>query len=423
MRWRRPFRRTTPHPEPSGHTTPSTGWIVLGVALTIQIATSIVAAALQVLLPLVKAEFHLTFAQAGVVTNFFFFGSFLTIALAGWAVDALGGRIILVVGGLITGAAALACALASAFVVLLGVLLVMGVGIGMVTLAGIVGVRAAFPIRLRGTVMGIRQTGIPLGSFFAALILPSIALATSWRGALAAAGAASIVVAIAGLRIYRSGPRARTTSVGSASLLSLLTRDITVAASSGMLLVIGQFCLQTYLVAYLIHDRNLPITTAAFYLALSQLAGAAGRILWGVVSDRVLAGSRRNALLVAGGSGALGSLALTILPSGFPFALVVVAILVCATGAIGWPGVQVLLLTDLARPGNEGRSVGLGQMIQQPGTVIGPFLFGLIVDATGSFRAGWLLLAVFLGLAVLIMSTVREAPQLRTSSSVSSSKE
>lgn len=387
---------------------------MLGVALAIQIATSIVAAALQVLLPLVKAEFHLTFAQAGVVTNFFFFGSFLTIALAGWAVDAFGGRIILVFGGLIAGVAALACALAPAFVILLGVLLVMGVGIGMVTLAGIVGVRAAFPARLRGTVMGIRQTGIPLGNFFAALILPSIALATSWRGALAGAGAVSIVVAIAGLRIYRSGPRARTANVGGTSLLNVLTRDITVAAISGMLLVIGQFCLQTYLVAYLIHDRNLPITTAAFYLALSQLAGAAGRVLWGVVSDRLLSGSRRNALLIAGGSGALGGLALAILPSGFPFGVIVVAILVCATGAIGWPGVQVLLLTDLARPGNEGRSVGLGQMIQQPGTVIGPFLFGLIVDATGSFRAGWLLLAVFLGLAVLIMSTVHEAPQLRT---------
>lgn len=78
-------------------------WVILSVALAIQMATSIVAAALVVLLPLVKAEFHLTFAQAGVVVNFTYVGGFFTIALAGWAVDALGDRLVLVLGGVLTG--------------------------------------------------------------------------------------------------------------------------------------------------------------------------------------------------------------------------------------------------------------------------------------------------------------------------------
>jgi len=387
---------------------------VLGVALAIQTATSVVAAALPVLLPLVKAEFHLTFAEAGVVANFPFVGSLLTIALAGWAVDALGDRLVLVFGGVLTGVAALACALAPAFAVILGVLVIMGIGIGTGTPAGSLAVRNAFPLRLRGMVMGMRQTGIPLGSFLAALILPSIALSAGWRGALAAAGAASIVVAIAGLGIYRSGPRARTAVGDSGSLLNVLTRDITVAATSGMLMVAGQMCLLTYLVVYLIHERGLTITTAAFYLALAQLAGAFGRVLWGVVSDRLLSGSRRRALLLAAGTGALGSLALAILPSGFPFPVLVAAILVCACGAVGWNGVQISFLSELARPGSEGRAVGLGQTIQQPGILVGPFLFGLIVDATGSFRPAWLLLAGFLGLAMLIMSAAQEASQPRT---------
>lgn len=387
--------------------------MILSVALAIQIATSVVAAALVVLLPIVKAEFHLTFAQAGVVVNFTYVGGFFTIALAGWAVDALGDRLVLVLGGILTGAAALACALAPTFVVLLGGLLIMGVGIGMGTPAGSIAVRSAFPLRLRATVMSIRQTGFPFGSFFAALIVPSIALSAGWRGALAAAGVASIVVAFAGLGIYRPGPRSITGGGISVSLLKVLTRDITIAATSGMLLVAAQMCLLTYLVAYLIHDRGLPITTAAVYLALAQLAGVVGRVLWGVVSDRLLFGSRRKAVLLAGSTGALGSLALAILPSGFSFPVLVVAILVCAIGAVGWNGVQISFLSELARPGSEGRSVGLGLMIQQPGVLIGPFLFGLIVDKSGSFQPAWLLLTAFLGMAVLITSSTREVPQLQ----------
>ncbi len=413
--WRIPLLRTSASPPERGGRTPkSTRWVVLGVALAIQAATSVVAAALPVLLPLVKAEFHLTFAEAGGVANFPFVGSFLTLALAGWAVDALGDRVLLVLGGALTGVAALACALAPAFVVVLGMLLIMGVGIGMGIPAGSVAVSSAFPLRLRGMVMGMRQAGFPVGSFFAALILPWIALSAGWRGALAAGGAASIVVAIAGLGIYRSGPRASAARGDSGSLLHVVTRDITIVATSGLLLVAGQMCLLTYLVAYLIHDRDLPITTAAFYLALAQLAGAVGRVLWGVFSDRLLSGSRRSALLLAGGTGALGSLALAILPSGFPFPVLVVGILVCATGAVGWNGVHISFLTELARPGSEGRSVGLGLMIQQPGLLAGPFLFGQVVDTTGSFRPAWLLLAGFLGAAVLIMSAARETPQLRS---------
>ena len=386
-------------------------WVVLGVALSIQMATSVVSAALVVLLPLVKAEFHLTFAQAGIVVNLAFIGGFFSLALAGSAVDALGDRLVLVLSGVVVGAAAIACALAPTFVGILLGLLIMGVGVGMGSPAGSVAVRNSFPPGLRGTVMGLRQTGFPLGSLFGALILPSIALSHGWRGALSAAGVASIVVALAGLAIYRSGHRASKSDSQGVSLFRVLTRDVTVLATSGMLLAAGQMSLLTYLVVYLIHDRGFSITAAAAYFALAQIAGVVGRVLWGVVSDRFLSGSRRRALLLSAGSGALGGLALAILPSGVGFPVVVIAILVCALGAVGWNGVQISFLTELARPGSEGRAVGLGLMIQQPGIVIGPFLFGLVIDATGSFRPAWLLLGAFLGIAALVTAATREPAQ------------
>jgi len=187
---------------------------------------------------------------------------------------------------------------------------------------------------------------------------------------------------------------------------------MTIAAIGGLLLVASQICLLTYLVVYLIHDRHLAVTAAAFILAMAQLSGAIGRIFWGALSDRLRSSQRRNTLILAGATGGAGTLAIALLPSSAPLPVLVAIILVCAAGCVGWNGVQNTFFSELARPGSEGRSVGLGQMIQQPGVLIGPFLFGLVVDLTGSFRPAWILSAAMLGAAMVVMSRVREPIQI-----------
>jgi MFS transporter, ACS family, hexuronate transporter len=384
-------------------------WTVLAVALAVQTAISLVGAAMAVLLPFVKDEFHLTFAEAGVVVNFSFVGGLLATALAGLVVDALGDRFVLMFGGILAGVGAWAVAISFNFWLLLAVLVVMGVGYATATPAGSVAVRRTFPLRLRGTVMSIRQTGIPLGYFFAALILPSVAIIRGWRAAMVVAGLISIVVALIALVVYRSAERVERVEGERRGFRNVFNRDSAIASSGGVFLVAAQMSLLTYLVSYLIHDRHLPLTTAAAFLAIAQLGGAGGRVLWGVVSDRLLGGSRRTALLLAAATGAVGALVLAALPFGAPVAILIAAILVSATGAVGWNGVQISYLSELARPGTEGRNVGIALTIQQPGILAGPFLFGLVADLTGSFRLAWILLAGFLATAMLILSAARDS--------------
>ena len=163
--------------------------------------------------------------------------------MAGWVVDPVGDRLILVLGAFVSGVAALLCAAAPTFLLVIVALLVMGAGSAMPTPAGSVAVRAAFPLRLRGMVMSIRQTGVPIGGFVAALILPSIAVSAGWRAALATAGGASIAIGLVALSSYRPGPRGVQAPGDSGSLLRVLTRDLTIAAISGMFLVASQVCL------------------------------------------------------------------------------------------------------------------------------------------------------------------------------------
>ena len=390
---------------------PSQRWTILSVALAVQTAASTVGAALAVLLPFVKAEFHLTFAQAGLVANFSFIGGFLTLALAGLAVDSLGDRFVLVLGGMLSGIGAIAVSLAPNLWILLAVVLVMGAGVAMPTPAGSVAVRNAFPLRLRASVMSLRQTGIPLGAFCAALLLPPIAIAGGWRAAMVAAGAISVAVTGAGFAIYRNSGRPERGSGQGRGFRNVMNRDSIIVATAGVLLVASQFSILTYTVTFLVHDRRLTLTLAAAFLALAQLTGAGGRVLWGVVSDRLLGGSRRTALILAAATGVVGSILLGSLPAATPLPVVGASLLICTLGAVGWNGVQISFLSELARPGSEGRGVGLALMIQQPGILAGPFLFGLVVDATGSFRAAWLLLAGFLAVAGAIMSAAHERPR------------
>ncbi len=383
-------------------------WRVLAGALAIQIAISTVASALAVLLPLVKAEFHLTFAQAGLLANIAFVGAFASVLAAGWAVDVLGDRVVLLLGGVLTGLSGIGCALAPSFAALVGFLVLMGVGITTPTPAGSLAVRAAFPLRLRGMVISIRQTGVPLGGFVAAVALPGIAVASGWRRALGLAGGATIIVTVAAMALYRKSFRPETVS-GTRPRMRIdryLSRDVLGAGGVGLLLVAGQSCLVTYLVVYLVDDWRLPITTAALFLGVAQLAGAGGRVLWGTLSDRVLHGNRGLAVVLAGGTAAVGSVALGALPGAMPVPFLLTLILFFAIGASGWTGVQIALLSELARPGQEGRTVAMGMMVQQPGIVFGPPLFGLVVDSTQSFRPAWIILGGVMGIAALTMTRV-----------------
>lgn len=261
--------------------------------------------------------------------------------------------------------------------------------------------------------MSVRQTGIPLGGFLAALVLPPIALSWGWRAALGLAGAGTILIGLVCLILYPSAQTGRALDAVSRAPVrarSLLGRDVAVLGGAGMFLAAGQFCLVTFLISYLIRDQQESIGTAAILLAVAQLTGAGGRIMWGAVSDRLLRGRRSRVITTAAFTATTGSLLLAFLPPHAAFPVIVVSVVIFAVGALGWNGVLVSLLSELAAPGTEGRTIALGLMLVQPGIVLGPLLFGMVLDRTGSFPLAWLLLAAGLGLATLITSRARDAP-------------
>jgi cyanate permease len=83
-------------------------------------------------------------------------------------------------------------------------------------------------------------------------------------------------------------------------------------------------------------------------------------------------------------------------------------IFVLGVGGIGFGGVYLTLLSELGGRGGAAKAAGFGSTIGVGGSVLGPPVFGYIVDATGSYNAAWLLQAFMAALCVLLLNFVRE---------------
>jgi predicted MFS family arabinose efflux permease len=329
---------------------------------------------------------------------------------AGWAVDMLGERHVLIAGGILTGLLAATSALAPGLIVLVPLLVLVGAAAATPTPAGSTAVISAFPLRDRGLVMSVRQTGVPLGGIIAALLLPPVALLAGWRQALVLAAAVAILGALVAFWMLRrvAGIERVASRAEHGMWWAVASRDGSLVGLAAIFLALGQFVLVTYIALYLVEVWRLPVGLAELYLVAANVGGVAGRLLWGMISDRLFASSRRSPLILASLMAAAGFGLLAWLPISTPGAAILVLVLFLGATVIGWNGIYIALLSEMAPPDKRGRSVAYGMMITQIGIFAGPFAFGSVVDITRSYRVAWTLVAFVLVLAALVLWQVRE---------------
>lgn len=390
---------------------------MLGLALLAQVTVSIVAQGIPTLSPFIQSDFAITRGQVGLCNSALTAGSFVALTVAGWAVDLYGERVALVWGNLAVGLFCFVVAETSHFVPALLALFGAGMGAAMPTPAGSRTVMLWFSAAQRGMAMGIRQTGIPIGGAIAAASLPALALLLGWRMAVAVAGISCLIAAAVCWQMYHNPPgvadaRPVAAAPGKTSFRSLLTRDVLLLGLAGALLPLGQFCLITYLALYLKETQGIPVSTSAALLVGAQIAGALGRIVWGIWSDRIWARRRRPAVLTANILAVAGTLALGWLPQGVPVWLIALIVLVYAFNTIGWHGNWIALLAEQAGPERQGRTIGAAMTIMYPGIIAGPPLFGTLVDLTHNWRLAWTLLALALLVGTALLVPVRESGDL-----------
>ncbi|HZU07625.1 MAG TPA: MFS transporter [Chloroflexota bacterium] len=389
---------------------------MLAVAVAAQLGCSYIHQGLPALAPLLQAEWALSRAELGVLAGAMSVGVLLLSAAAGGLVDRLGERPLLIAGPLGVAAATFLASLSPSPLALTLSLAIAGAFLATGGPAGGKAMLVWFPTRIRGFAMGLRQTSVPLAGVVAGLTLPLLAASLGWRGALGAGALLAALAALLVALVYREPPTpaiaGRAEHTGPGALRALLRdRSLLATIALGPVLVTGQWTIVPYLGLYLYERFGWPVAIAAGYLALAQAGGVLGRIGWGLASDLVWRGRRKPVLALIPPAGALGILALAFLPAGASPVLVAVLALALGASVIGWNGLLLAFLAEQAGPARAGTAIGLGITVIFVSAVAIPPAFGWLVDRTGSYTVGWLVLSAVLLAALGLFPLIREAPR------------
>lgn len=386
-------------------------WQLLAIAVLTQTGISFVELGVPVLAPFVKEGLGLTAAGVGIVVSSVNLGRIIGSIPAGKLVDALGERWVMTLGGLGVSSFAVLAAV-SPYLPLLVALVVCGIFAGSSSPAGSKLILAAFPAERRGLPMGIRQAAVPLGALLATACIPALAHALSWRWALGLAALAPLAATLGSSFSTRGmAPFARTAPKQPLRRI-MRDREILLASLWAMLFVGGQYAVLVYLVIDLTTELGFSLTTAVTLLAVATVAGVVGRMAWGWLSDRVSAGRRRPGLvaITVSGAGSAGVFAALPVHASVPVAAAAAAL--AGFSLIGWQGLWVTLVSELAPEGSSATALGYGLTFTNTGIVVWPPVLGLAADLTGTFRTSWTLLGLVILASLIPLLAIDERERL-----------
>jgi MFS family permease len=338
------------------------------------------------LFPWLKDAFNVSYVELGAVLTVFFVVSCIVQAASGFIVDKLGPRPVLFVGLGALGLAAFGYAAAQSYWMLLACAVVGGIGNGVFhpvdyTLFN----RKVAPTRL-GHAYSVHGITGSLGWALAPAFVVPIAIAYSWRVALASAGAVALVVLLV-LWVYRS-------------VLSLDAAAVHKATGQGepapaggefdflripaVWMCFGFFffyaavisVVQTFAPVAAGHLHAVPVALVAVCLTVYMVASAAGMVLGGFLASD----PSRCERIVGAGFGVAAALALVL--AFADFAPIVVPVLFGAMGFVsGVAGPSRDLLVKKSTPPNAtGRVYGVVYAGLDIGQAVAPLVFGRLMD-------------------------------------------
>ena len=283
-------------------------------------------------------------------------------------------------------------------VVALGAFFV-GLGYGPTTPASSQILVRATPPSLISVTFSLKQTGVPLGGAIAGALVPTLILAFGWQWSAVAIGLACALLALAiqpmRARFDTGLNTSAPLSVRSAfAPLGFVFRDRRLAEMAVASFVFGgvQVTLVAYLVTFMTESFAMSLVLAGLVMAASQVASVIGRVLWGVVADRVL--SRRVMLGLLGLGMGISAMASLWASPAWPLPLLFFFAAVFGATAVGWNGVFLAEVARLAPPGQTTQATGGCMFFTFLGVVVSPPLFSQVLSMGGSYATAFALFGV-----------------------------
>ncbi|HYB41102.1 MAG TPA: MFS transporter [Candidatus Methylomirabilis sp.] len=366
--------------------------------------------ALPPLFPIFRDAFGVPYLAFGLVMSAFFTASGIGQTIAGFLVDRLGARRVLLTGLSLLSAAIGLAGLSQSYWMLVPLAALGGLGNSVFHPADYsIFNGAVTPSRL-GRAYSVHGVSGSLGWVASPIVVVGLSGIIGWRGALVSVGCLGLVAALflasqgdalTGERPGRSAAPVRGAGLrGDARLL--LVAPVLMAFAYFVLLATSLIGIQTFGVSAIVQIYEAPLAVATGAFTAFLLGSAAGTLAGGFLADR----ARRHDLVAATGMSVAAVFALVV-ASGAP-ALALVPVVMALTGlCLGLTSPSRDMLVRAATPpGASGKVYGFVYSGLDLGSSITPLLFGWLLDRSEP-RAVFVLSAVFMVLTIGTVIQVR----------------
>ena len=347
--------------------------------------------------PLIREQFDLSNAQLGLLLSAFFWSYAPGQLPAGWLAERLDARRVLAVGLAVWGVATALTGLASGFMMLLILRVMLGLGESVMYPASFK-ILACEALEVeRGRANGWLAAGQLSGPAFGTLAGGLLMAWFGWRVVFVAAGCASVLWLWPWLRTPRAavaGP-ARATADGPPTRALLRSRELWGSC-------LGNFCegyvlylILSWLPVYLVKTHGLTMVQMAQLGAGVYALSAATSVLSGWASDRWLkAGASSNRVRKTALLTGLAALAACLSVCAFAGPLGTLSALAGCGLGLGMlvPAIFASAQT-LAGPRAAARWMGVQNFSANLAGISAPVITGVVVDRTGSFSSAFLIAA------------------------------
>ncbi|HEX7322598.1 MAG TPA: MFS transporter [Mycobacterium sp.] len=356
-------------------------WSIVAIALVATLCSFVFINGIAFVIPMLETKRGTNLAVAGLLASMPSFGMVLTLYAWGSLLDRVGERIVLCVGSALTAAASYAAAAFSSLI-MVGVFLFLG-GMAAASANNASGrlVTGWFPPHQRGLAMGIRQTAQPLGIALGAEVIPELAehglaQALMFPAMMCTLAAVACVIGIS------DPPRVPREKAPDHALANPYqgSRVLWRIHLSSALLMVPQCMIATFMLVWLIVDAKWSIGAAGALVTVSQLLGAAFRVLAGRWSDRVRTRLRPVRTLSVASATAMGLLGLT---DHLHLPLAKTMMVVAAVISVLDNGLSSTAVAEIAGPYWSGRALGIQNTAQRLTAGIAPPLFGALIGTVG----------------------------------------
>jgi len=380
-----------------------TAWIVLAILLLFSIAAPLNQFKVPPILPILMNAFQLSVGRAGLLMSVFAVTGLVLALPAGFIFQRMGYRIT----GLIAGGSMVIGAILGATSSGMGVMLtsrvIEGIGTSFMAVLAPAVIAVWFAAEKRGAAMGIWSAWVPIGSTAMLILAPTLSQGANWQAvwwfgcvyALLVTALFLVFVKPASNDSLASGPQAAPPPMASAMQV-LRNRDVWLLGLAFGCFNMATMAFGTFAPTYLNLVRGMSLSQAALLASVASMITIFSCPASGILSDRI--GSRKRPYMLGLALMAVVMPLIAVMGTG---ALIV---LIIAQGLFGG-----LVPTNVFSAGVEvvkderlgGLAMGVIMVGQNAGMLLGPIVFGVLVESAGGWQVAFGSLAIMCLLGAL----------------------